>query len=102
MISIVYLNGFGFGMSFDWSSQTGAGSRNGGCGGGGGGVVVGGRIGPVFVLKSTRIENAVEINTKTNRTHNIICNKKINKNKFKMWKLFFFSSFEYESAWNSR
>lgn len=43
-----YLYGFGFGISF-WSSQTGAGSRNGGCGGGIG-VVVAGRIGPVFVL----------------------------------------------------
>lgn len=49
-IELWYLNGFGFGMSFDWSSQTGAGWRNGGWGGGGGGVDVGGRIGPVFVL----------------------------------------------------
>lgn len=67
-------------MSFDWSSQTGAGSRNGGCGGGGNGVVVGGRIGPGFVLKSTRIEYAVDINndTKTSRTH-IIYNNNNNK-----------------------
>lgn len=80
MNRIFYLYGFGFGISFDWSSQTGAGSRNGGWGGGGAGVEVGGRIGPVFVLKSTRIENAVEtsIDTKTNRMH-IICNKKKGK-----------------------
>lgn len=65
-------------MSLDWSSQTGAGARNGGWGGGGGGVVVGGRIGPVFVLKSTRIENAVAINIdiNTNRTY-IICNENL-------------------------
>lgn len=71
--NLIYLYGFGFGISFDWSSQTGAGSRNGGCGGGVV-VVVGGRIGPVFVLKSTRIENAVDTNidTKTITTH-IIC-----------------------------
>lgn len=93
MVLIDYLYGFGFGMSFDWSSQTGAGSRNGGCGGGGAGVVVGGRIGPVFVLKSTRIENAVETNidTKTNRTH-IIYNeyekKKKTHNKIQKLKTF--------------
>lgn len=65
-----HLYGSGFGISLDWSSQTGAGSRNGGCGGGGC-VVVGGRIGPVFVLKSTRIDVAVETNIEitTNITH---------------------------------
>lgn len=41
--------------------------------------MVGGRIGPVFVLKSTRIEYAVETNidTRTNRTHIIYNEKKI-------------------------
>lgn len=67
----VYLYVFGFGMSFDWSSQTGAGSRNGGCGGGNG-VVVAGRIGPVFVLKSTRMEMAVEINNDINTSRTYI------------------------------
>lgn len=63
-------------MSFDWSSQTGAGARNGGWGGGTG-VVVGGRIGPVFVLKSTRIENAFEtkIDINIHRTDIIWKNK---------------------------
>lgn len=63
---IVYLYGFGFGISFDWSSQTGAGSRI-SFGGGGGTVVVGGRMGPVFVPKSTRIANAVDTNIDINR-----------------------------------
>lgn len=64
----IYLYGSGFGISFDWSSQTWAGSRNGGWDDGIG-VVVGGLMGPVFVLKSTRIVNAVETNidNKTNR-----------------------------------
>lgn len=62
-----YTYGFGFGISFEWSSQTGAGSRNGGCGGGIG-VVVGGRIGPVFVPKSTRIDNTVEITVDSSTT----------------------------------
>lgn len=80
-LRIFYLNGFGFGISFDWSSQTGAGSRNGGCGDGIG-VVVGGLIGPVFVLKSTRIVNAVETNidNKTNRGIIIWNDNKTNSN----------------------
>lgn len=41
-------------MSLDWSSQTGAGSRNGGCGTGAG-VDVGGTIGPWLVFQSTRM-----------------------------------------------
>lgn len=45
---------FGLGISCDWSSHTGAGSRNGGFGTGGN-VDVGGIIGPVFVFQSTLI-----------------------------------------------
>lgn len=64
---VTYTYGFGFGISFDWSSQTGAGSRNGGLGGGKG-VDVGGRIGPVFVPKSTRIDNTTDMNVDSNTT----------------------------------
>lgn len=53
--------GFGLGTSSAWSSHTGAGSLNGGCGTGRC-VDVGGMIGPVFVLKSTFIPcNCVKI-----------------------------------------
>lgn len=49
----------GLGISCDWSSHTGAGSRNGGFGTGGN-VDVGGIIGPVFVFQSTLIATVLD------------------------------------------
>lgn len=57
-------------MSSDWSSHTGAGFLYGGCGTGGT-VLVGGIIGPWFVLKSTVIPyDCVKIVVKNNRFWN--------------------------------
>lgn len=63
---------FGLGMSLDWSSQTAAGSRNGGCGIGAT-VDVGGTIGPWLVFQSTLIASVldkyVSITTMLNMWH---------------------------------
>lgn len=68
----------GLGISCDWSSHTGAGSRNGGFGTGGS-VEVGGIIGPVFVFQSTLIATVLDKYVTKTKVTSWHWNKKIKK-----------------------